>query len=225
MQALLVVMACAFTPPEVHSCPDSVAAELAPKLETGTLLFSDGKCLAVKLFSWSQYTHVATVVRGEEGVYVYDSINEIGVRRLTLAAYLAATKGEEIEVLIPGQSFSEARSRRYDAYLESQLGRPYAIMHYVTGGRCEGLHCAEYITDALMDANLITAEQPSRVSPKNLRAALLMYDIYEPAATFVIEKPDPEPPPEANWCEELWFETKTCCSSCWDGFSGCVLCQ
>lgn len=225
MQALLVVMACTFTPPEVHTCPVSAAAQLASSLETGTLLFSDGKCLAVKLFSWSQYTHVAAVVRRDGGVYVYDSFNGVGVRRLTLAEYLTATQGDEIEVLTPRRAFSEARVTRYNAYLESQLGRPYAIMHYVTGNRCEGLHCAEYVTDALMTVNLVTAEQPSRVSPATLREGLLMYHLYARTMTLVVEQPDPEPPAEANWCEALWFETKENCSNVWDGVSGCVLCH
>ena len=225
MQALVVVMACAFTPPEVHSSPAAAAAIVSPTLETGSLLFSDGKCLAVKIFSRSRYTHVATVVREPSGLFVYDSQNDIGVRRLPLAKYLALTEGDEIEIVNPARSFDTARADHYQDYLESQLGRPYDIMHHLTGSRSEGVHCAEYLTDALMAVNLVTAENPSRVSPASLRSGLLSNDLYDRSAILLIDAPEPERAEGQNWCHEFWLETKDCCRTCWSGFSGCVLCR
>ena len=225
MQAMLVVMACTFAAPEVQASPAAAAQALAGELETGSLLFSDGKCLAVKLFSRSRYTHVAAVVCAPEGVFVYDSQNGVGVRKLPLATYLAKTEGDEIEIVEPDQPFSDARVKRFQAYLESQLGRPYAIMHYLTGSRDEGLHCAEYLTDALIAVDLVTAKQPSRVSPASLRKSLLSHDLYDMSGTLLVLTPEPESDRGGNWCHELWLDTQDCCATCWSGFSGCVLCR
>lgn len=225
VKALMLVMACGFAAPEVQASPEAAARVLAEDLKTGSLLFSDGKCLAVKLFSGSRYTHVATVVRLPQGIFVFDSQNGVGVRKLPLAKYLAETKGSEIEVLEPARSFSAARAKRFRAYLESQLGRPYDILHYLTGSRSEGVHCAEYLTDALIAVHVVTAEQPSRVSPASLRTSLLSHDLYDMSSTLLVLTPEPERANGRNWCHELWLDTQNGCETCWNGFRGCVLCQ
>ena len=40
----------------------AAAADIGPQLQTGTLIFSQGDCLAVRVYSASSYTHVAAVV-------------------------------------------------------------------------------------------------------------------------------------------------------------------
>src|SRR5690606_25692047 len=65
----------------------SAAASITPELQTGTLLFSEGDCLAIRVYTASPYTHVALVCVEEGEPFVYDSMNGVGVRRLSLAEY------------------------------------------------------------------------------------------------------------------------------------------
>lgn len=225
MQTWMIAMACVLSSAEVPVSPAAAATAWSSDLETGSLLFSDGKCLAVKVVSRSRFTHVAVVVREKEGVFVYDSQNGVGVRRLSLAEYLGQNVGVEIEILRPRGSLTSSQKVGLQRYLKSQLGRPYAILHHLTGSRREGLHCAEYLTDALMAIELISAEQPSRVSPASLHSALLTHKLYRHQRTARLDLPEPKRVEGKNWCHELWYETKDCCSSCWSGFRGCVLCQ
>lgn len=225
MQTLMIAMACVLSSAEVHVSSEAAATAWSGDLETGSLLFSDGKCLAVKVVSYSRFTHVAVVVQEKSGAFVYDSQNGVGVRRLSLAEYLDENVGVKIEILRPRDSLTPSQKTHLKAYLESQLGRPYAILHHLTGSRRDGLHCAEYLTDALMAIELISAEQPSRVSPASLYSALLAHELYESQRTVRLTLPEPEAREGKNWCHKLWIDTKDCCSSCWTGFRGCVLCQ
>ena len=224
MHALLVVVLTA-APVETFPSHEEAAKGLAGRMETGTLLFSEGDCLAVKVFTGSPYTHVAGVVAEKEETWVYDSQNGIGVRKLPLAEYLAATRPDELHVLNPAEPFDEEHARRFKSHLESQLGRPYAVKHHLTGRRCDGLHCAEYMTDSLTAADLIDADRPARVSPASLRSGLLRHQLYDEAGVVRVEAAEPERAPGRNWCHELWLDTKDCCASCWGGFRRCVLCR
>jgi hypothetical protein len=224
MHALLAVVLVTASV-ETYPSHEKAAAALASRMRTGTLLFSEGDCLAVKVFTGSPYTHVAGVFVENETVWVYDSQNGVGVRKLPLAEYLAATRPDEIHVLQPTGAFDEQRAASFRKHLEAQLGRPYAVKHHLTGSRCDGLHCAEYMTDSLMAADLIEANSPPRVSPASLRSGLLKHKLYAEEETVCVLVPEPERAPEQNWCHELWLDTKDCCASCWGGFRRCVLCR
>lgn len=210
---------------ETYPSHDKAAAALAPRMQAGTLLFSDGDCLAVKVFTGSPYTHVAGVVVEDGAAWVYDSQNGVGVRKLPLTDYLAVTRPDELHVLQPTDAFNDERSAQFRKHLEAQLGRPYAVKHHLTGDRCDGLHCAEYMTDSLIAADLIEAERPPRVSPASLRSGLLKHQLYVEAETVRVLAPEPERAPGRNWCHELWLDAKDCCASCWGGFRRCVLCR
>lgn len=225
MHPLLLIAALAATPTDVYSSPRGASTILSEQVVTGTLLVSEGDCLAVKIFTGSPYTHVAGVVVEEGRAFVYDSQNGVGVRKQTLENYLASTRPDELRLLQPTDEFSEHRSQEFRRYLESQLGRPYAVRHHLTGERCEGVHCAEYMTDSLMAADLVTAERPARVSPASLRAGLLRHGLYEESLCITITDKQPERPNGANWCQKLWYDTKDCCASCWSGFRRRVLCR
>ena len=113
------------------------------------------------------------------------------------------------------QPLSPEKSRKFEEHLESQLGRPYAITHHLTGNRAEGLHCSEYATDALIACGLMRAKQPSRVSPATLVVGILKDDLYSQATTLQLV-PDPPPRPASDsWCTQIWFDTKQCTRACY----------
>jgi hypothetical protein len=212
-------------PVEPYTSVDAAAAAIAAEARTGTLLFSEGDCLAVKVYTRSPYTHVAAIVIEDDQPYVYDSQNNTGVRRLPLKQYLAAERPCEFRIFRPSVSFSGRRATEFVAHLDSQLGRPYAIAHHLTGKRADGLHCSEYMTDALIHCHVLRAKQPSRVSPASLVEGLLKGGLYEPQKTVVIRDP-PEVVPEGRcWCEDLWIDTKQCTKRFCRSLSRIFLCR
>lgn len=225
MHAILLTAAIAATPVGVFSTPNEAAAALAEEVRTGTLLLTEGDCLAVKAFTVSPYTHVAAVVVEGEKIFIYDSQNGIGVRKLPFEEYLAVTKPDELHILQPKKPLDAERAEAFRTHLEKEIGRPYAISHHLTGKRCDGLHCAEYVTDALIAARIINAQRPPRVSPASLRKGLLRHKLYVDARTVVIMEGEPETESGRSWCHRLWLETKDCCATCWSGFNRAVLCR
>jgi hypothetical protein len=212
-------------PATVYPSIAAAAEELADELTTGTLLFSEGDCLAVRVYTSSPFTHVSLVVRTDAGVQVYDSTSGIGVRKLPLAEYLAAQAPQVMHVHRPLHAVTADQSATLIAYLDSQLGRPYAIDHHLSGERCEGLHCAEYATDALMSIGVMQAERPAKVSPASLREGITRFAVYD--AGHTVELPaNMEPPVVAdNACHQMWLDTCACCSSCCDQLSAWFLCE
>jgi hypothetical protein len=219
----LLVALIASAPVQASASPGELTERLSAEMRTGTLLFSEGDCLAVKAFTASPYTHVACVVVEDGEAWVYDSQNGIGVRKLPLAAYVAATRPDELHVLQPAARLPDAAAFR--AHLDGEIGRPYSVAHHLTGTRCHGVHCAEYVTDSLTAAGLIRAKRPPRVSPASLRSGLLRHGLYEEGPVLEIAAPEPEREPGAGWCRELWLDTKDCCASCWGCVRRRVLCR
>jgi len=210
---------------ETYTSVGQATAELAGDMRTGSLIFSKGECLAVKIYTLSSYTHVATVVVEEGEVYVYDSSNGNGVRRHLLAGYLESQGDEVLHIAHPAARFTSAQARVFTEHLEAQLGRPYAIKHYVTGGRSEGLHCSEYVTDALITCNIMTARQPSRVSPASLSKGIIQAGLYTDANAISLIEPAREEEQGGNWCRRLWVDTKNCTAGCYKTMRGWVVCR
>jgi hypothetical protein len=197
------------TPREAHT-------QLAQELQTGSLIVSRGDCLAVKVYSASRFTHVATVVVHDGCVNCYDSTGGAGVRKQTLAEYLDSQKEASLHPFHPRQPLTEKQVARLEEHLEGQLGRPYAIKHHLTGGRAKGLHCSEYATDGLIAAGLLRAKDPARVSPASLVEGVLNANLYEEADTLQLA-PEPVPRSEtASWCLQLWLDTQRCTSLCYN---------
>jgi hypothetical protein len=201
------------------------AAAVAPRVETGSLIFSRGDCLAVKVYTQSTYTHVAAVVVKDGEAFVYDATGGVGVRKQTLHYYLASQTPNEVHLFKPQRPIDGERAAEFEKALEGQLGRPYAIQHHLTGERCEGLHCAEYVVDALMAINVLHAERPQRVSPASLREGILKHDLYGPEETVQIARIEPPVEQGSNACEQLWIDTKLCCASCCRKMRGWFLCE
>lgn len=208
-----------------YGSTQEAAAAIAPTLQTGSLIFSSGDCLAVRIFTASPYTHVAAVVVDEQGrCTVYDSTNGVGVRRQPLADYLATQAPVEVHVHHPQRPLGAEAEGEFTSFLESQLGRPYAIQHHLTGDRCTGLHCAEYVTDALVSIDVLQAKAPPRVSPASLREGITAHHIYTTGQTIRLQRPEPVPAGD-NACEQMWIDTKSCCSSCCRKLRGWLLCD
>jgi Permuted papain-like amidase enzyme, YaeF/YiiX, C92 family len=228
MWSLLMICVLASGPEaavEVRSGSPEVLAELKQSLKTGSLLFSQGDCLAVKIFSASSYTHVGgVVVKGGE-VTVYDSMNGAGVRKTSLDEYLRLQTPTQLHVVHPATPLSGERAAAYETHLNGQLGRKYAINHHLTGQRCDGLHCAEYMTDALMSAELIRAQNPPRVSPGSLLEGLEKANLYTDGGHFKLKAIEPQKPTNLTWCQSLWYDTGTCCSNTATQLRRWVLCR
>ncbi|MAG93947.1 MAG: hypothetical protein CMJ48_09385 [Planctomycetaceae bacterium] len=201
------------------------AQSLGPKMQTGTLIASQGDCLAVKIFTDSQYTHVGSVVVRDGKPYVYDSSNPAGVRCQALENYLKSQNPYEIHILQPAKRLSKRQSREFASHLDSQLGRPYAVKHHLTGKSATGIHCAEYAIKALSAADLMRAKRPAKVSPGSLVRGVVKANRYSAGRTVLLrEKPAP-PPKGANWCDQMWIDTKTCTANCCRKMSGWFLCR
>ena len=227
MSVFLIAATLAAAPAEIetYASVESAASVLANEVQTGTLLFSKGDCLAVKVYTSSPYTHVAGVVVQDGTPYVYDSQNGVGVRRLTLEEYLRAQRPERLHIHHPREPFSAEREALFVTGLEQELGRPYDVMHHLTGKRADGLHCSEYMTDALMGCRLLRAEKPSRVSPASLHAGIVNGHLYSSGRTIEIALPRAEVPEGDHWCEQLWIDTKVCTTRCCRKMQRWFLCR
>ncbi len=204
---------------------EQAARDLSPRLKTGSLLFNKGDCLAVRMYTVSPYTHVAAVVIEAGEPVVYDSMNRVGVRRQSLADYLTSQSPDLLHVFHPTRELTAEQGRAFSKYLDSQLGRPYAVSHYLTGRRCKGVHCAEYVTDSLMSIGLLHAERPSKVSPASLVTGITQANIYTADGTIELRPPPRPTPVGENRCHQLWIDTKLCLGKCCGKLSGWFLCR
>jgi len=219
----LLALVMGATPLEANG---AVLAELRSHVRTGTLLFSQGDCVAIKVFSGSRYTHVGAVVVEDGQISVYDSMNGPGVRKQSLEDYVSFLVPSDVEVLQPARPMTREESAAFTGHLNSQLGRPYRIKHYTTGRRSDGLHCAEYITDALIAANWFTAREPARVSPGSLWQGVRQSGRYVAGGRFGLVDPvEPAIARDENWCQRSWRETQECCSACCRQMSRWFLCR
>ena len=123
--------------------PEQAVCEITTELQTGSLIVSQGDCLAIKIYSASPYTHVAAVVVHDGETLVYDATGGAGVRKQSLREYLVSQRDHTLYFFRPCHSLSEERCECFEQHLESQLGRPYAIHHHLPGQRAAGLHCSE----------------------------------------------------------------------------------
>lgn len=225
LMTVLLAAAPAPTLPAVDASLDEVTAAVRDEAQTGTLLFSRGDCLAVKVFGGGPYTHVAAIVMHDGQPFVYDSANGAGVRRLPLTEYIAMQQPDSLTVMQPRNSFEGERVASFRRHLEAQLDRPYGVKHHLTGKRAEGVHCAEYVTDALCEARLIRARRPPRVSPASLAQGVVEGDVYSISATYAVQ-PEAEPVDEGGtWCSRMWMDTKTCTTRCCRQMSRWFLCR
>lgn len=196
--------------------PAATVEDIAKSVQTGSILASQGDCLAVRAYSLSSYTHVGTVVMHEGRPMVYDAIPGAGVRQLPLADYLISQQPTDIQLLHPTKPFSETQVAAFERHLQAQIGRPYDVKHFATGRRCSGLHCSEYVTDALVASQLVTSDNPARVSPSGLITSLTEHHLYQTGTTHNLpEAPAPAAPVSETWYGRAWQGTKSCSYDCW----------
>lgn len=196
--------------------PSPTVQEIAATVQTGTILASQGDCLAVRVYSLSSYTHVATVVMQNGQPVVYDTMPGSGVRRQPLEKYLLSQRPTDMHLLHPAQPFSTRQAAAFEKHLQAQIGRPYDVKHYATGYRVSGLHCSEYLTDAFIASQHLTAKNPARVSPGDLIDCLTENQIYQSGSTYDLPEPPAPPAPVAtSWYGKAWQGTKECSHDCW----------
>jgi hypothetical protein len=212
-------------PAVLQRTPPEALAEIGDDVQTGSLIISKGDCLAIKIYSASTYTHVAAVVVNDGQACVYDATGGAGVRRQSLGDYLVAQSDNTLYLFHPFQPFTKRRASRFEEHLKSQIGRPYAIHHHLTGERAAGLHCSEYVCDALIAAETLHARQPSRVSPASLVEGILQADVYQPGDVVRLVPMPPARPESQSWCARLWFDTKQCTHACCSKLRGWFLCK
>lgn len=210
--------------------PVTMSASVAPRqleehLQSGTLLFSRGDCLAVRVFTQSNLTHVAVVVCTPDGPMVYDSMNGVGVRQLSFEDYLRKQSPDTLSLYQPCRPMTAQEVSELEDYLQSELGRPYSVTHHLSGKRTDGIHCAEYVTDALMQIGWLRAECPPRVSPASLALGIEQNDVYCCGPVFEIATEEAPPPKGRNRCEQLWIDTKVCTAQCCAQLSRWFLCR
>ncbi|WP_166820138.1 C40 family peptidase [Thalassoroseus pseudoceratinae] len=210
MQSLLLIAATFTGSPHLAVCDSSEGAAtiLESHVQSGTLLFSQGDCLAVRIFTRSPYTHVAAVVEKDGEFFVYDSMNGVGVRKLTLLEYCRTECPETLHVYHPKRKFTGGKLRAFTRHLDSEIGREYGVKHHLTGERAAGIHCAEYVTDALCACQVVSAKRPPKVSPDSLRSGVEKSEIYYSALKIELNKPLPTASPESSCCQRFWFNTK-----------------
>jgi len=209
----------------VQAAPN-VCEVVAAEVQTGSLLLSRGDCLAVRVYTKSSYTHVGAVVLRDGKPYVYDSMNGKGVRCLPLADYLEHQTPCELHLFHPCKAFSPQRVEKFEWYLESQRGRPYAFKHHVTGQRANGIHCSEYVTDALIACDVVRADQPARVSPASLVAGITRHDLYKTGSRFELAIAEPvSDRTQQSWCSRTWEDTKRCTSKCFSKLTALFCCK
>jgi hypothetical protein len=210
--AIVLAVAPAFVSAADFSSHQEMIDAVSQQAKTGTLLFSEGDCLAVKVFSGSPYTHVAAIVVEGGRPVVYDCSNGHGARKQSLEDYVKFLAPSELHVFQPRFPFSDKLTEPYVAKLNRELGRPYAVKHHLSGERAAGMHCAEYVTDALMASDIIRAKNPPKVSPASLLEGILQAELYRKSLTLTlrIQPPDETPATSDSWCGQLWIDTKVC---------------
>jgi len=203
----------------------SPAEQIAAQCQTGSMLFSRGDCLAVKVCTGSQFTHVATLVKMDEICWVYDSMNGTGVRKLLLKEYLSRQAPDELLVYHPHRAFTENETKSFKSALNQELGRNYDAIHFMTGNQADGIHCAEYMTRTLISIDWLHANNPARVSPGSLLEGIQESGAYTLGGRILLSSPV-EPIPEVDgWHEALWQNTRLCCQSSCRQMSRWLLCR
>lgn len=208
-------------------CDSAVTAarEMAPALQTGTLLVTKGDCLAVQVYTQSPFTHVAVVVVRNTRPLVYESANGIGARCLSLEKYLGTQNQHEVHVFQPRTELSDVSKHKLEVYLDSQLGRPYEVQHFLTGDPSTGMHCSEYVTNGLIQSGLLKAKQPARVSPASLVQGITQSEVYAAKQTILIQLPEASRTQTSTWYGQLWQQTKNCTADCYQQTKGCLFCK
>ncbi|TWT57768.1 hypothetical protein KOR42_11340 [Thalassoglobus neptunius] len=202
-----------------------VIADIIDSCENGSLLFSQGDCLAVRCYTNSPYTHVGIVIEEGDQKIAYDSMNGVGVRKMSLEDYLTTQAPDTVHAFHPIRKLNRSEVSELREHLESQLGRPYSVKHHITGKRNAGLHCSEYVTDALVSIDWLKVSNPPRVSPASLAEGIEHNSIYLVGPVYEVPaeiQPIPEPD---GFCERMWVDMKLCTLQCCSKLSGWILCR
>ena len=156
------------------------AAQSPSEIKEGSLVFVSGGNTFVQLYTGSQYSHVAIIFKDSGRYWVYESNENLGVRKIPLAEVLKGTYPEGVRVWItqPKKAYTPEQIERMHQYVQSQLGRPYSVWSYWYGIEQQGIHCSELVAKTLMYVNITILDNPCLVSPGDIFTSLIgsVYD-------------------------------------------------
>tara|TARA_Y100000034_G_scaffold78539_1_gene94397 strand:+ start:6553 stop:7101 length:549 start_codon:yes stop_codon:yes gene_type:complete len=163
-----------------------LAALCTTPLEDGTLIFIEHGRRIVELGTDATITHVAIVATDEKGVtWIYEATPP-KVRRVTLSTYykeiveLNKERTEENKqhmrmwVMRPNVRYAASKVKKLKLYLDSQLGKRYSILSYITRRPGVGCHCGEFVSHALKRVG-IELEHPCKESPQTVIEKVVKY--------------------------------------------------
>jgi hypothetical protein len=190
MHAILLATALVAAPAEADcTSPRSAANEIAAYAQTGTLIFSQGDCLAVKdVYQKSLHARGGGRDRGRKALRLRQHERH-GRPQAPVGKYCRSECPNTMHVYKPNTKFSKRRQELFVKHLESELGRDYAVKHHLSGKRAEGIHCAEYVMDALAACRLMRADEPAKVSPDSLRQGVEQAGLYDKALVVNLTNP------------------------------------
>jgi hypothetical protein len=191
----------------------------AEPLPDGTLLFLENCNKFVEVYTRDEIGHVAMVFSDEATIWVYEATPG-QVRRVTLAAYydelarINDRRREKIEVLAykPKEPFSAEEVETMRDYLDSQLGRRYSLLNYVTKQVGDGTHCAELTANTINRSERFAFSEPKRISPGALQKKIAAD--YQPLEVIAL----PAYEEQETWCQRTvrkWHSCTKWCSWSW----------
>jgi hypothetical protein len=158
------------------------AAESAPSLPDGTLLFLENCSSVVERTTKGEIAHVAIIFRGDEGAFVYEA-TPAKVRRVKLDDYLTELArinnrhDEDDQVravaLAPQPAYTVNEIDKMRTHLDGQLNRRYSVKGYVRGKPSDGIHCAELASTTLNQSGRYKFEDCHKINPQALYKSLL----------------------------------------------------
>jgi hypothetical protein len=139
--------------------------------------------------------------------YVYEA-TPAAVRKLVLTEYCREiaeqNRGRATEQLVqlrlysPARPYTEIERNRLRVYLESQIGRRYSVRGYVRDRSGDGIHCAEFVSTALVRTGRYQFPPSYSISPVSLVAQI------KPTHAMSVELPTGEHRSRESWCHRSW---------------------
>ena len=186
------------------------------RLPDATVIYLENSNAIVERYTGSEISHVALAVNDGVTTWVYEATPR-EVRRLSWSSYVdelarlndGRRRPIKAFVMKPKRLLTQDQRERLVSYLDSQIGRRYSVKSYVRHMPSDGIHCAEYVANALMSANQLNADRSYRLNPAALVGQLR--GDYQTASAVSV--PDYEP--QGSWCERswaAWFRFREWCS-------------
>jgi hypothetical protein len=181
----------------------------------GTVLVLENSNRIVELYTRSEVTHVALILRHGGQPWVYEATPDV-VRRTSLASYYRelsefncgrrAANQLRVRLYQPAPAYTDQQVAGMRSYLEGELGRRYSVKGLVRDRPAAGVHCAELVTGALRRTGRQQFGPAHSLSPSVLVGSITSHH------DAPLDVPLPAVEPAGKWCERTW--------NWWSGFFG-----